>query len=140
MCYGYSASFTERYLTGVHPLATATGSQVGATLGLAIPTLWFWPEHNPGPGPWMSMLVLGVVCTALAYILYFRLIAHAGPSRALAVTFIAPVFAVFYGALFLDETVTPWMLGCALVIVCGTMLSTGLIRTRDAPKAPSKRA
>ena len=52
----------------------------------------------------------------------------AGPSRALAVTFMAPVFAVFYGAVFLGEPVTAWMLGCAAVIVGGTLLSTGLIR------------
>ena len=60
-----------------------------------------------------------------------RLIAHAGPSRALAVTFMAPVFAVFYGAVFLGEPVTGWMLGCAAVIVGGTLLSTGLIRRRS---------
>ena len=47
---------------------------------------------------------------------------------------------VFYGALFLDETVTPWMLGCALVIVCGTMLSTGLIRGRAVPASTAERA
>ena len=139
-CYGLAASFARRYLTGIPPLATATGSQLGAALGLALPTLWLWPAQMPGPRAWAAIVAIAVLCTGIAYILYFRLIAHAGPSRALAVTFIAPVFAVFYGALFLDETVTPWMLGCALVIVCGTMLSTGLIRTRDAPKAPSKRA
>lgn len=94
----------------------------------------------PGPRAWAAIVAIAVLCTGIAYILYFRLIAHAGPSRALAVTFIAPVFAVFYGALFLGETITPWMLGCALVIVCGTMLSTGLIRTRRAPETPSERA
>ncbi len=75
-----------------------------------------------------------MLCTGIAYILYFRLIAHAGPSRALAVTFLAPVFAVFYGAVFLGEPITPWMLGCGAVIVCGTMLSTGLLKIR----APAK--
>jgi len=76
-----------------------------------------------------------VLCTGIAYILYFRLIESAGPSRALAVTFIAPVFAVLYGTLFLGEQVTPWMVGCALVIVCGTLLSTGLVRTLGRAKA-----
>lgn len=46
-----------------------------------------------------------------------------------AVTFITPVFAVLYGTVFLGERITPWMVGCAAVIVCGTLLSTGLIRT-----------
>ncbi len=64
----------------------------------------------------------------IAYILYFRLIASAGPARALAVTFVVPVFAVFYGVLFLGEAVTLWMLLCAVVVVCGTALSTGLLK------------
>jgi drug/metabolite transporter (DMT)-like permease len=72
--------------------------------------------------------VLGVACTGIAYILYFRLIEKAGPQRTLTVTFLIPVFAVFYGAVFLSESVTPWMLLCAVVIVCGTALATGLIK------------
>ena len=119
--YAVAASYARRHLAGIPALATATGSQLGAALGLALPTLWFWPAQMPG---------------LRAYILYFRLIAHAGPSRALAVTFLAPVFAVFYGVVFLNERVTPWMLGCGLVIVCGTLLSTGLLQPRaDAARA-----
>ena len=126
-CYALAASFARRYLIEIPPLATATGSQIGATLGLALPTLWLWPAQTPGLRAWLAVLAIAVLCTGIAYILYFRLIAHAGPSRALAVTFLAPVFAVAYGALFLQEAVTPWMVVCGLVIVCGTMLSTGLI-------------
>ena len=51
LCYGISASFTKRYLSGLPPLVTATGSQLGATLGLLLPTLWFWPDHNPSLQP-----------------------------------------------------------------------------------------
>ena len=74
-----------------------------------------------------------MLCTGIAYILYFRLIEQAGPARALAVTFLVPVFAVIYGAVFLDESVTSWMLVCGAVIVCGTALSTGLLKLRAAP-------
>ena len=137
--YGVSASFARRYLMGVPPLATATGSQLGAALGLALPTLWLWPAQMPGPRAWGAIVAIAVLCTGIAYILYFRLIANAGPSRALAVTFITPVFAVLYGAVFLGERITPWMIGCALVIVCGTLLSTGLVRTRSAPVAQAER-
>lgn len=127
--YGLSASFARRYLTGIPPLATATGSLLGASLGLALPTVWFWPAQMPGLRAWAAIVAIAVLCTGIAYILYFRLIESAGPSRALAVTFITPVFAVLYGTLFLGERITPWMVGCALVIVCGTLLSTGLVRT-----------
>ena len=128
ICYGISASYTKRYLSGLPPLVTAAGSQIGATLGLAVPALWLWPARMPGSSAWLALLAVGVVCTGIAYILFFRLIENAGPPRALAVTFVVPVFAVLYGALFLGESVTPWMLACAAVIVCGTALSTGLLK------------
>lgn len=129
-CYAIAASFAKRHLAGIAPLATATGSQIGAALGLALPTALLWPAQTPGPRAWLAVVAIAVLCTGIAFILYFRLIAHAGPSRALAVTFLAPVFALAYGALFLHEAVTPWMLGCGLVILCGTMLSTGLLGAR----------
>ena len=128
VCYGIAASYTKRYLSGLPPLVTAAGSQIGATLGLALPAAWLWPAQMPGSSAWLALLAVGVLCTGLAYILFFRLIENAGPQRALSVTFVVPVFAVLYGALFLGESVTPWMLACALVIVCGTALSTGLLK------------
>jgi len=126
-CYALAASYARRYLGGIPPLATATGSQLGAALFLALPTAWAWPAQMPGLRAWLAVVAIAVLCTGIAYILYFRLIVHAGPSRALAVTFLAPVFAVLYGVVFLSETVTLWMAGCALVIVLGTLLSTGLL-------------
>jgi drug/metabolite transporter (DMT)-like permease len=127
-CYGVAASFTRKHLAGVPPLAIATGSQMGASLALALPTLWLWPAQAPSLRAVGAVAAMAVLCTGIAYILYFRLIANAGPSRALAVTFITPVFALIYGAILLGERITPWMVGCGLVIVCGTLLSTGLVR------------
>lgn len=128
LCYALSASYAKRYLTGLPPLVTAAGSQIGATLGLALPAAWLWPAQTPGGGAWLALAVVGVLCTGIAYVLYFRLIETAGPARALAVTFVVPVFAVLYGAVFLAEAVTLWMLLCAVVIIFGTALSTGLLK------------
>lgn len=133
-CYGLAASFTKRHLTGVHPLATASGSQIGAALGLALPTLWLWPEQPASGGAWLALLAVALLCTSLAYILFFRIIAQAGPSKALTVTFLVPVFALAYGRIFLDEVITPWMITCGLVIMAGTALSTGLVRR--GPRTP----
>ena len=130
ICYAFAASATKRYLTGLPPLVTATGSQVGATMALALPAILFWPAEMPGARAWMGVAVVGVLCTGVAYILFFRLIEQAGPARAVAVTFVVPVFAIIYGALFLGEQVTPWMLVCGVVIVCGTALATGLWKLR----------
>lgn len=128
ICYAIAASATKRYLTGLPPLVTATGSQVGATLGLALPAAWMWPAQMPSAQSWLALVVVGVLCTGIAYVLYFRLIESAGPARALAVTFVVPVFAIFYGVLFLNEPVTLWMLLCGGIVVCGTALSTGLLK------------
>ena len=130
LCYGIAASFTKRYLTGVPSLVSATGSQMGAALGLIPLAWWYWPDHAVGLHTWLSVLALGVLCTAVAYILYFRLIERAGPARALSVTFAIPVFAVLYGGLLLGEVVTPWMLMCGVVIIVGTSLSTGIVAMR----------
>jgi len=128
LCYGIAASFTKRYLSGVPSLVSATGSQLGAAIGLLPLAWWFWPDHAVSLDAWLAVVALGVLCTGVAYILYFRLIERAGPARALSVTFAIPVFALIYGVLLLGEVVTPWMLLCGVVIVAGTSLSTGLVR------------
>ena len=127
LCYGYSANYAKRHFTGIPALATACGSQIGASLGLLLPALWLWPATMPSPKAWAATLAVGTFCTALAYILYFRLIAGGGAARAMSVTYLLPVFAIIYGMVFLGESVTPWMLGCGVVIVLGTALSTGAI-------------
>jgi drug/metabolite transporter (DMT)-like permease len=128
LCYGLSASFTKRYLSGQPSLVIATGSQVGATLGLALPTLWFWPSQTPSATAWLALLAVGVLCTGIAYVLFFRLVDKVGAAGSLTVTFLIPVFAVIYGVVFLGESVTGWMLVCGAVILCGTALSMGLFK------------
>ena len=132
LCYGLSASFAKRYLSGVAPLATATGSQVGATLGLALPAWFLMPSLTgpaaPGLRAWIAIALVAALCTALAYILYFRLIERAGPQRALTVTFLVPVFGVAYGALLLDERLDPSAWGGAALILAGTALAVGAVK------------
>ena len=131
-CYALAASFTKKHVPALPPLVTATGSQIGALLGLLLPALWWWPDHVPGLQAWAAMLALGVLCTGVAYILYFRLIERAGPARALTVTFLIPVFAVGYGVLLLGESLTLWMLGCGAIVLLGTALSSGLLKLPGA--------
>lgn len=136
LCYGIAASFTRKYLTGVPPLATATGTQFGATLALAVPALWFSPGQWPSLRAWGAVLAAGVLCTALAYILFFRLIERTGPSKTLTVTFLIPLFALFYGALLLGEPITGWMVGGGTVILLGVALATGWWTPRWPRPAP----
>jgi len=132
LLYGLSANFTKRYMSGVPPLAVATGSQVGASLFLFVPAILWWPEVHPSATAWLTAVVLAVACTGLAYVLFFRLIAHVGPTNAVAVTFLIPAFAVLWGWLFLGEAMTLVMLLGSGVIVLGTMLATGLLAPRGA--------
>ena len=127
LCYGISASFTKRYLADTPSMVTATGSQLGATLALALPAWVAWPEQMPDLRAWGAMLVLGVACSGIAYLLFFRLIERTGAARALTVTFLIPVAAMTYGVVFLDEVLTVWMVMFGVIILLGTALSTGLI-------------
>jgi drug/metabolite transporter (DMT)-like permease len=126
-CYGISGSFTKRYLQNVPSLVTTTGSLWGASLGLGIPALLAWPSEAPSLHAWAALGIAGLMCTALAYVLFFRLMTRTGPARAMTVTYLIPVFANLLGVIFLDEVVTHWMMGCAVVIVAGTALASGLV-------------
>ncbi len=137
--YGVAASYTKKRLAGVDPLAVAAGSQLAATIVLAPGALWLWPAH-PVPGRvWGAVILLGVVCTAVAYVLYFRLIAHVGPARAIAVTFLIPPFALVWGGLVLGEPLSARTVLGAGIILVGTALVTGLVKPRArALRAPAE--
>lgn len=142
LMYGIGASYTKRYLTGVDSLAVAAGSQVAATLVMLPLAMATWPATPPSTNAWAAVVVLGIACTGVAYILYFRLIANAGPARAIAVSYLVPVFGLAWGAIFLGEIPTGRMLGACAVILLGTALATGMIGKRRvaAPGANSSTA
>lgn len=143
LCYGVAASYTKRHLSSVPSLAVAAGTQLGAALLLALPGWWWRPSGMPSLGAWAATLALALLCTGIAYILYFRLIARIGPANAIAVTFLIPAFAVLWGWWWLDEHITGAMLAGGAVILVGTALATGLwprraspVPGRDAASAP----
>jgi drug/metabolite transporter (DMT)-like permease len=128
LLYGLGGNVSRRWLQGATPLAVAAGSQAAATLALAVPAAVWWPAINPGATAWAAALALSFLCTGLAYILFFRLIARTGTTTAMSVTFLIPAFALLWGFVALGEVPTGTMLvGCA-VILLGTALATGLLR------------
>lgn len=117
LCYAAAGVYIRRRVRGAKPLAIAAWSQVFAGLVL-LPFVPFAPARGE-----FTLLILGnvlglaLLCSAVAYLLYYRLIADVGPTRALTVTLLMPVFGMLWGALFLDEVVTPAMIaGCALIV------------------------
>ncbi|WP_420957282.1 DMT family transporter [Burkholderia gladioli] len=128
LLYGIAANYTKRKLSGVNSLINATGTMTGATLLLLPFALATWPAAPASAQAWGAVIALGILCTGVAYLIFFYLIAHVGPSRTITVTFVIPIFGILWGALFLGETVAPIMLaGCAVVLL-GTALATGAIR------------
>lgn len=132
-CYAAVSAYAQQRLAGVPPLGIAAGTQLGAAAALLAPAVGAWPAAAPAPLPWAAALGLSLLCSALAYVLYFRLLQRVGSSRATAVTFLIPAFGILWGAVFLGEPVTPTMLVAGGVVVLGTMLATGYWRPFGPP-------
>lgn len=127
LMYGLSANIVRRQLQGVPALSIALGTQLVAIVLLS-PLAWLhWPATVPGTVAWGAVMALGVGCSALAFVLYFRLIGNVGASRAAAVAYLIPAFGMAWGALVLDETVTVQMLIGAAVVLMGVAMSAGVI-------------
>jgi drug/metabolite transporter (DMT)-like permease len=135
VCYAGSALYIARRLREVSPLVTSLGALTAATLATLPFGLAQLPDHVPGWKVTGSVLTLGIAGTGLAYILYYGLLAGAGASRSILITYLVPVFALGYGAALLGEPVTaPAVAGLALVLG-GVALGTGAVRTRRARQA-----
>jgi drug/metabolite transporter (DMT)-like permease len=109
-CYGFAGFLARRWLDqagGLDSRLSALGSMLGATLFL-LPLFGYSVISQPpatwgGWSVWLSLLGLGLGCTAFAYIIYFRLLSSVGPVKSMTTTFLIPLFGVLWGALFLDE-------------------------------------
>jgi len=109
-CYGFAGFLARRWLDqagGLDSRLSALGSMLGATL-LLLPLFGYSVISQPpaswgGWSVWLSLLGLGLVCTALAYIIYFRLLSSVGPVKSMTTTFLIPPFGVLWGAMLLDE-------------------------------------
>jgi drug/metabolite transporter (DMT)-like permease len=122
--YAASGVYIRRRLAGVPTPTLAFGQQLGALAWVALPAL-VWPPATVPPRLAIGAVVaLGVLSTAVAYLLYFRLIARVGPTRTSTVTYLLPAFGVLWGALLLDEPISPGMVvGFAIVLVSVALAS-----------------
>lgn len=125
LSYGVGVNYTKKKLGQVSPLAAATGSQIAAALLLLPLAVAHWPGIMPSLKSWLSVIALGMVGTGIANALYFRLIARIGPAKAIAVTYLIPLFGMLWGMIFLHEPVTAAMLAACAVILLGTAMATG---------------
>jgi drug/metabolite transporter (DMT)-like permease len=120
--YGFVSVYTKRFAAAANPRAIAGGSQLMAGLML----LPFTPLAAP-PGPVtlliaVNMILFALLSSGVAFLLYYRLIADIGPTKALTVTFLMPAFTMIWAALFLGETITTVMIVGGALILAGTAL------------------
>jgi len=122
--YGIASNYAKQAKT-VEPFANAHGSMWTSSI-LVLPALPFFPmQGEPTIGIAGAALALGILCSAIAYLIYFRLIQEVGPSSALTVTFLSPLFGILWGMLFLNETVGWYTFVGAAIVITGTALVTG---------------
>ncbi|MGR5443555.1 DMT family transporter [Vibrio jasicida] len=122
--YGIATNYTKN-APQVPAFDNAHGSMWAAVIWV-LPLLPFLPMRaEPTSIEWSSVVALGVVCTGLAYLLYFRLVSEIGPASALTVTFLVPVFGILWGYLVLDEPVGFNTIIGTILVLSGTMLVTG---------------
>jgi drug/metabolite transporter (DMT)-like permease len=122
--YGIASTYAKS-AKAVEPFANAHGSMWAAAL-LVTPALAVFPQPGePTVGIMASALALGVLCSGVAYLLYYRLIRDVGPTSALTVTFLNPLFGILWGTLFLHEIVGWYTVIGAAIVITGTALVTG---------------
>jgi drug/metabolite transporter (DMT)-like permease len=128
VCYAAAGLYAGRRLRDVSPLVTSLGALTAATLATLPIGLFELPSHVTGWKVTASMLTLGIAGTGIAYILYYELIAGAGASRAILITYLVPTFALVYGAVLLGEPVTAAAVAGLALVLLGVGLGTGAVR------------
>jgi drug/metabolite transporter (DMT)-like permease len=123
---GYAAGplIVKRHLAGADPLGPVTAAMAIATVMLLPFGIGDFPTEMPQADTLASVAVLGLVCSALAFLVFFRLIAEVGPSRATVITYVNPIVALALGVAILGESVTAGAIAGLLLILAGSWLAT----------------
>jgi hypothetical protein len=120
--YGVAGVYAKKYTANIPPQAQATGSQMASAIMLLPPALFAMPQAVPTLLVWANIVALAPFSSALAFMLYFRLIATIGPVKTVSVNYLTPLFGVAGGVLFLGEKLTANILLGALGIFAGLTL------------------
>jgi drug/metabolite transporter (DMT)-like permease len=139
LCYSVAGLYAGKRLAHLPILIVALGTLTVATVVLLPAGIAQLPSELPGWKSIASVVVLGTVGTAFAYLLFYDILAGAGASRAILITYLVPPMALLYGAVFLDEALSPSSLTGLALILGGVALGTGAVALRRRPEvAPGK--
>jgi drug/metabolite transporter (DMT)-like permease len=133
LCYAAGGLLTRRHLASARPHAIALGTSLVAAVAVTPAGVAQAPSDVPGWKTFASIAVLGTVCTAVAYLIFFTIIARAGAGYAALVTYLVPPVALGYGAVFLDEGVGASALAGLVLILAGVTLGTRRVVRRRRP-------
>jgi drug/metabolite transporter (DMT)-like permease len=122
--YAVGPMIVKRRLSDVDPLGPVAASVGIATLLVTPFALADLPDSAPSADTLASLAVLGLLCSALGFLFFFRLIAEVGPGKATVITYVNPVVALALGVAVLDESVTTGVVVGLLLILAGSWLST----------------
>ncbi|ARN74368.1 DMT family transporter [Oceanicoccus sagamiensis] len=125
--YVASSCYIKQRLQGMDPLSLTTSSMVCAAIAMLPLTVIYWPAQMPSAQSWLYALALAVLCTGVAFVIYYRLITEVGVSKTATVTLIVPMFGVSWGVVLLGEALTLKTGAACLAILAGTVLSANLL-------------
>ncbi len=128
LCYGFGINLVRRYLTSLPAAAVAAANLLTGSLLLAPLALYTWPHQAISAHAWLSAVLLGVLCTGVAFVFYYRLIARIGAPRTATVTYLIPLFGVIWAWLILGEPLTLTMALAGTLILAGVALSQQRVR------------
>jgi len=123
LCYGFGLNLVRRHLTGYPPGALAAAALVNGAVLLSPLAIYSWPHHPIGLASWLSAVLLGVLCTGIAFVFYYRLVARIGAARTSVMTYLIPLFGVIWAWLILGEPLTVTMAAAGALILGGVALS-----------------
>jgi drug/metabolite transporter (DMT)-like permease len=123
LLYGFGINLVRHKLAGFPSAAVAAANLLSGALILAPVAAYTWPRHAIPAHSWLSALLLGVLCTGVAFVFYYRLIARIGAARASTVTYLIPLFGVVWAWLVLREPLTVTMALAGALILAGVGLS-----------------
>ncbi len=125
--YGVAGNYTRHHFQDLPPRFVAAGSTFAATLLILPLGVWSWPETIPSTKAWVCALSLSILCTAIAYLIFFRIISSASAMATSTVTFLVPISAIVWGFLILNERLTAQVVTGMVITFFGTALVIEMI-------------
>jgi drug/metabolite transporter (DMT)-like permease len=132
VCYATGPFIQDRYLADLPGLGVIAVCLLLTGIGYAVPAAYQLPRQWPPAEAIVSVVVLGVVCTAIAFLVFFQLIDAVGPARSAVITYLNPAVAIALGVVFLHEPFTVGIVVGFVLVLLGSALATRRSRTRPA--------